>query len=66
MREWEDREPTRDCPACGLAVLIEAQRCRWCDHRLGAPPLTPPNWKPMALAVAAGGMALVVLLWLAS
>jgi uncharacterized paraquat-inducible protein A len=65
MREWEDREPTRDCPACGLAVLIEAQHCRWCQHRLDAPARTSPNRKP-ALAVAAGGTALIVLLWLAA
>jgi hypothetical protein len=59
-------EPTRDCPACGLAVLIEAQYCRWCHHRLNAQAPTLSNWMPVALGAAAGGLALVVLLWAAN
>ena len=55
MREWEDRQPTKDCPACGLWVLVEADRCRWCHHDLAEP-------VPKA-SVGPAIVAMVLILW---
>jgi uncharacterized protein (DUF983 family) len=56
MREWEDRHPTKDCPACGLAVLVEAETCRWCHHDLAEPVAKPSGAVVIVIAV-------VLLIW---
>jgi hypothetical protein len=56
MQEWEDREPTKACPACGLPVLIEAESCRWCHCDL-AEPVAKSIAGPIIVA------ALVLILW---
>jgi hypothetical protein len=63
MREWEDREPTKLCPACGLSILVEADACRWCHHDLGAPVRAALDWKTVALAAAAAVVAFALLRW---
>jgi uncharacterized protein (DUF983 family) len=50
MREWEDREPTSACPACGLPVLVEAESCRWCQRDL-SDSFAKPTAGPIILVI---------------